>query len=122
MEETRTFGKEVVMSPSLDIEIRAKLVSYLVDEISLEEFEDWFVSASWNVIHRGSRIAIDLVYDIELLLAEYSKACWNENELREHFLPLVQEYRVEIGNNHFIAIDSIAKVDRYPLLSVSFGI
>ena len=110
------------MSPSLDIEIRAKLVSYLVDEISLEEFEDWFVSASWNVIHRGSRIAIDLVYDIELLLAEYSKACWNENELREHFLPLVQEYRVEIGNNHFIAIDSIAKVDRYPLLSVSFGI
>ena len=58
MEETRTFGKEVVMSPSLDIEIRAKLVSYLVDEISLEEFEDWFVSASWNVIHRGSRIAI----------------------------------------------------------------
>jgi hypothetical protein len=122
MKETRTFGKEVVMSPSLDIEIRAKLASYLVDEISLEEFEDWFVVASWNVIHKESKIAIDLVYDIELLLAEYSKDCWSENELREQLLPIVQEYRVDIGYNHFIAIDSIAKVDRYPLLFASFGI
>jgi hypothetical protein len=122
MKETRTLGKEVVMSPSLDIEIRAKLASYLVDEISLEEFEDWFIAASWNVMHRESKITIDLVYDIELLLAEYSKDCWNEDELREQFLPIVQEYRVDIGYNHFIAIDSIAKVDRYPLLSASFGI
>ena len=110
------------MSPSLDIEIREKLASYLADEISLEEFEDWFVPASWNVLHRESKIAIDLVYDIELLLAEYSKDCWNEHELREQFLPLVQEYRVDIGYNHFIAIDSIAKVEQYPLLSASFGI
>jgi hypothetical protein len=121
MKETRTFGKEVVMSPSLDIEIRTKLASYIVDEISLEEFEDWFVAASWNAIHRESKIAIELIYDIELLLAEHSKDCWNEDELREQFLPIVQEYRVDIGYNHFIAIDSIAKVDRYPLLSASFG-
>ena len=110
------------MSPSLDIEIREKLASYLADEISLEEFEDWFVPASWNVLNRESKIAIDLVYDIELLLAEYSKDCWDEHELREQFLPLVQEYRVDIGYNYFIAIDSIAKVEQYPLLSASFGI
>ena len=110
------------MSPSLDIEIRAKLASYLAEEISLEEFEDWFVAASWNVIYRESKNAIDLVYDIELLLAEHSKGCWNENELREQFLPMVQDYRVNIGYNTFIAIDSIAKVYQYPLLSVSFGI
>jgi hypothetical protein len=110
------------MNPSLDIEIRERLASYLVDEISLGEFEDWFVAASWDVIHRESRIAIELVYDIELLLAEYSNGCWNEDELKGHFIPLVQEYRIEMDLYSIIALDSVAQFQQYPLLFASFGI
>jgi hypothetical protein len=109
------------MSSSLDIEIRNKLASYLVDEISLEEFEDWFVPSSWNVVNSPNRIAIDLVYEIELLLAEFHNECWNEDELRGYLRPLVNDYRVEIEYDYIIVKNSIAKIDQYPLSFASFG-
>jgi len=110
------------MSPSLDIEIRNKLASYLVDEISLEEFEDWFVPSSWNVVNNQNQVAIDLVYEIELLLAEYHNDCWSEDELRDNLRQLVIDYRVEVDYDYIVVKNSIAKVEQYPLLSASFGI
>ena len=59
------------MNFSLDNEIREKLANYLVGKISLEEFEDWFVSASWNVDRSKNQVAINMVYEIELWLSEY---------------------------------------------------
>jgi hypothetical protein len=110
------------MNPSLDNEIREKLVIYLVEEISLEDFEDWFVSASWNVSQSKNQAAINMVYEIELRLAEYSDGFRSEDELKNYLRPLVTDYKVEIGNDQNIKMDSIAKVDWYQLLSVSFDI
>jgi len=84
------------MRRSLDIEIRDKLASYLVGEISLRDFEDWFVPVSWNVIHSGNQVAVNLVYEIELWIAEFSDGFWSEDELKDQLRPLVENYRIEL--------------------------
>jgi len=106
------------MNLNLDLAIRDKLASYLVGEISLAEFEDWFVPASWNVAQSNNQNAINLVYEIELWLAEYSDGHWREDELKQHFRSLVIDYKVDIGSDHIIIRDSIAKTEWYQLLSV----
>ena len=80
------------MNLSLDIDIREKLANYIIGNISLADFEDWFVSPSWNVMQREKKTTIDLVYDIELILAEYSRGCWDEDELKNLLRPMVENY------------------------------
>lgn len=101
------------MNSSLDIEIREKLASYLVGNISLEDFEDWFVSSSWNVIQRENKNTIDLVYDIELILAEYSRGCWNDDELKQLLRPIVENYNINIDYIPNVEIGSNARVDHW---------
>jgi len=82
--------------PPLDIDIRDKIVSYLLDDISIEQLEDWFVSASYNFLQKENKNIVDLVSDIGLLLAEYSNGDWSENELKNFLRPMVESYSVYI--------------------------
>lgn len=36
-----------------DLEIRARLSSYLAGKVTLDQFEDWFVAATWDVEQSG---------------------------------------------------------------------
>jgi hypothetical protein len=110
------------MESHLDLAIREKLSSYLVGKISLEEFEDWFVLESWNVAQSNNSNAVNLVYEIELWLAEYSDGHWSEKQLKNYLVPLVTDYKVEVGYDRIIVMDSNAKVELFPLLSASFDI
>lgn len=101
------------MGSRLDLDIREKLASYLVGEISLREFEDWFVPASWNVAQSNNSNAVNLVYEIELWLAEYSDGHWAEQDLKNHLKPLLTDYRVVVGYNIIVIMDSNAKVQQY---------
>ncbi|MGO8761579.1 MAG: hypothetical protein ACLP2P_02315 [Desulfobaccales bacterium] len=106
------------MNPSLENEIRDKLASYLLEEISLEDFVDWFVPTSWNVAQCTNQNAINLVYEIELWLAEYSDGHWNEHELKNHLRQLVTNYRIDLEYGPIIVVNSNAQ----PLLFASFDI
>jgi len=97
------------MKSRLDIEIRDRLASYIVGEISLKDFEDWFVPVSWNIIHSGNLSAINLAYEVELWLAEFSDGYWSEDELKEHFKPLVMNYIVY--DSHVILKTGVANVN-----------
>jgi hypothetical protein len=107
------------MNPSLDHEIRDKLGSYLLGEFSLEDFKDWFVPVSWDVDHGNNQAAINLVYEIELRLAEYSDGYWSEDELKNLLRPLVENYRVELAPISDFQLGSNARVERWSLLFVS---
>ncbi|MBM4285635.1 MAG: hypothetical protein FJ128_10370 [Deltaproteobacteria bacterium] len=85
------------MNLALDIDIREQLARYLVGEISFQEFEDWFVPASWNVVQGKNVAAINIVYEIELWLAEFSDGFWSEAELKEKLFPLVNNYKIDIA-------------------------
>ena len=66
------------------IELKNKLIEYISGELSISEFEDWFIPSYWNVHRRNDEELSNLVYDIELELAEYSIGDWTEKELKEH--------------------------------------
>ena len=107
------------MEQSLDNEIREKLANYLVGEISLEEFEDWFVSPSWNVDQSKNQAAINMVYEIELWLSEYFDNFRSEDELKALLRPLVENYNVYIELIPGIGLGSNARVEMWSMLQVS---
>jgi hypothetical protein len=103
------------MSLSPDNEIRDKLGSYLLGEVSLEDFKDWFVPFSWNVEHNNNQTATNMVYEIELRLAEYSNNYWNENELKNLLSPIAESYNININFVPDIEMNSNAWVDRWSI-------
>ena len=71
-------------------EIRKNLIAFLVDRMSLQDFEDWLVSNSWNMHLDSSPNDQDLVSAIELALSEYSSGDRSYSDLR-HELAAISE-------------------------------
>jgi hypothetical protein len=86
------------MTSGIDLEIRASLVRYLNGDISLAEFEDWFVPVAWSIERTGNRDAIELAAEIELRLAEFSNGHWTEPELRSKLASLSGVYETELSD------------------------
>ena len=72
-----------------ELHIRQKLSGWLDGQISLCQFEAWFVPATWDA-HQSSASTKALVDDIELNLFEYSDGYMTQEELRLALLALVQ--------------------------------
>lgn len=78
-------------------EIRAQLVKYLANEMSLDDFEDWFAQHSWNM-HKDSTLGAQrLASAIEIRLAEHSSNHLSEEQLREQLRPYVVNYVVTVS-------------------------
>ncbi|MBI1955041.1 MAG: hypothetical protein HYS38_01460 [Acidobacteria bacterium] len=63
-------------------QIHRQLWQYLAGSLSIDEFEDWLVSSSWNMHKDADRDAQELVGAIELRLAEYSQGHLDEADLK----------------------------------------
>ena len=63
-------------------QIRYKLDDWMNGRVSLAEFEDWFVPATWNIHQSGDQEAASIVNEIELNLSEYSGGHLSQEELR----------------------------------------
>lgn len=69
--------------------IRGELASYLNGNQSLREFYEWFAPETTD-IHLWAPVQVqDLVYEIKLLLAEYSRGHRSEAELKAKLRPFV---------------------------------
>lgn len=84
------------MRSPLESAIRDRLTHYLAGQASLDEFKDWLLGATWNVDDRDEPVAMDLTYDIQLLLAEYSSEGFPEADLRHQLRPLL---KVPVGSS-----------------------
>jgi hypothetical protein len=70
----------------LDTEIRERLADYLDDEISLGQFEEWFIPETWDVERERNEMAADLTRSIMRLLVMCSNGDLSEDELRRELL------------------------------------
>ena len=66
----------------LDQEIRAKIAQYLNGEISLEDLNQWFGPATWDVHLTDNYEALKLTGRVGLWLSEYSAGHLPEDALR----------------------------------------
>jgi len=85
------------MEPSLGTEFRDQLRRYLSGDLSLAEFEDWFVPRTWNIHQVGDPGLADLAYEIDLRLAEYSNGHRTENDLKEVLGAALWTIRAHLG-------------------------
>lgn len=72
-------------------DLKNRVSDYIAGKISLEEFEDRFVPAYWNVLTGKDEELSQMVYEIELRLAEYSKGYWTEDELKDLLLFIIRD-------------------------------
>lgn len=77
------------MPSSLVPEIAFHLSQYLAGTSSLEEFDRWFVSATWDVKETEDPAAYEMTSKIYLRLAEYTRGDWTEEELKSEMRQFV---------------------------------
>ncbi len=82
-----------------ELEIRKELVRFLTNEISLDDFEDWLVSKSWNMHLDSSAAAQSLASEIELCFSEFSSGHMNMAELRDELTPYATQISVSVPLN-----------------------
>jgi hypothetical protein len=70
-------------------EIKPRLREVIDGGKSLDDFEDWLASASWNMHQQDSEAAQGLAAAIELRLAEYSSKHLDPEGLRSELLALM---------------------------------
>lgn len=61
--------------------VRAHIAALLNGQVSLDDFEDWIVASSWNVLQNVDPDVRQLVGAIELRLAEHSSDHLDEADL-----------------------------------------
>jgi hypothetical protein len=93
-----------------ELELRQKLLQFIKNDWSLEQFEDWFVPHSWNFEENASPALKSLVGDIELALAEYSNGHWTKDELRRKLALLASTYRARYVFDSFQDPDSVVAI------------
>ena len=62
--------------------IREHLNGYLSGSLTLNEFQDWFIAATWNIESTAPTTAVELARDIGLVLAEATSGYLTRDELR----------------------------------------
>jgi hypothetical protein len=61
--------------------IKDQAAKYISGEMSLRDFEDWFLPATWD-LPETERESRDLANVLRLRLAEHDNGDWTESELR----------------------------------------
>ena len=62
-------------------EIRKRLRAYLDGELSPDDFEVWFVRATWNLNDEEDPEASDVAWELVLRRAEHGAGQWTDSEL-----------------------------------------
>jgi hypothetical protein len=69
-------------------EIRFRLADWLAGDRSLDEFDDWFVPATWDIHNSGDSEAEVLTDEIELRLSEYTDGVLSPEDLKRELSAL----------------------------------
>ena len=77
------------MAQSLTSSIHDHIAALLSDEISLYEFQDWLVVATWDIERHADPAATDLAYSARLALAELSRSDISQPAFQERMTELV---------------------------------
>jgi hypothetical protein len=83
----------------MDTAIREWLSRYLRSEVSLRDFQRWFVPTTWDIDRTDALAARELAALVDLRLAEYTSGFWSEDELRQLLRRAVENQSLEITIN-----------------------
>jgi len=108
------------MASKLERSIRGKVAEFVAEQISLDVLHDWLVPIIWGIEDRRDSGAQELVYTIELAIAEYSAGHLLECDFRAQMEMLVTydsrltttcNDSVFIGRQPSFAEDNLSEVE-----------
>jgi hypothetical protein len=79
-----------------DTQIRNQIRRLLSNEVSLREFQKWYVPATWDIDRSNEASSKDIASEIDLKLAEYTSGHLAEPELRHDLSKILENQTVEI--------------------------
>ncbi len=82
------------MTHPLETEIRAQVIDYIVDGITLDEFKDWIVGETWELNEDDDPALTDLAYGVLLTLSEIGE---DDQLLKRSLRRVVTDIRVSFG-------------------------
>jgi hypothetical protein len=116
------------MPRSLDLQIRDHVAEYVGNEVSLEQFLDWFMDAAEDAYETDNGRLIDLVDTIKLYWAEHTNGDLTEDALRAALRRVAETYLFATESatwQHFPSIQTSATgqppILKTMALSVSSG-
>jgi len=86
------------MKSDLLSDIREQLRRYLANEISLDEFRNWFDVETWDIIDKCPPATQQFAGEIDLRIAEYTNGHRTEDDLRSMLKPLLEREPVARRN------------------------
>src|SRR5262249_9658833 len=91
----------------MEEQIRQWLSRYLKQEISISDFQRWFVSTTWSADDPEERSLREIIDAVDLRLAEYSSHFWSESDLRDQLRLILENQSIEITLNFRIPIRAL---------------
>jgi hypothetical protein len=82
-------GTDGSMTEPLEQQVRQQLGRYVRGELSVRDFNRWFMPATWGISRTADASTRDLIGTVGLALAELSAGHATEAEIREEFAELV---------------------------------
>jgi hypothetical protein len=79
-----------------DTQIRSQIRRLLSNEVSLRDFQKWYVPVTWDIDRSNEVAAKNLAAEIDLKLAEYTSGHLTESEVRQDFSKLLENQTLEI--------------------------
>jgi hypothetical protein len=84
--------------PSVE-ELQHQLSRYLENQITLDQFRDWFDDETWGLGAEPESPLRRLAGTVELRIAELTNGHLTEHELRDLLRPLLPEYTSALGES-----------------------
>ncbi len=76
---------------ALETQVRDRLRQYVDGQLTVREFQDWFIPNTWDIDVRLQSPLVSLYGEIELRFAEYTNGHLTEPELRDLLTAALQQ-------------------------------
>jgi len=85
----------------LDLQIRTWISDYLSSRITLRDFQERFIPATWEIEQADDDATRPLAYEIQHKLNEFTSGHLPESELRDEFRALLEGVSVDAPDRNF---------------------
>jgi hypothetical protein len=87
-------------------DIRDYIYQYIKGDISLNDFQAWFIPAIWNIHKHGDLPTQEMVSEILGRLAEYLNRDWSQDEFKDILRRIAQNITVSLESQIITSSDS----------------